>query len=101
MLSAAKHLLLVLHETLPAASPPVPCQRSTRNLYCASLSGTTESLPCRSSGESPNSLLALISANVVGFSFLPARIVTRGFLGSPLSTDTTVAVPVVRFSSPV
>src|SRR5690242_18871067 len=126
MLSGAKHLLLVLHETLPATSQRVrarhhvycrdvtcyvsqplrtrlraPSQRSVRNLYCASLSGTTESLPCRKSGESPKSLWALISASVVGFSFLPARIVTRGFLGSPLSTDTTVAVPVVRFSSPV
>src|SRR6185312_17240940 len=76
-------------------------QRSARNLYCASLSGTTESLPWRSRGESPKSLLALISASAVGFSFLPARIVTRGFLGSWLSTETTSAVPTVRRSSPV
>src|SRR5579862_1784777 len=70
--------------------------------YCSLLRGTTESLPWRSSGEFANNLLALISARVTGVaSGLPALILTLGTLGSVASTDSTVAVPTARFSSPV
>src|SRR5579864_1295291 len=70
--------------------------------YCSLPRGTTESLPWRSSGEFANNLLALISARVTGVaSGLPALILTLGTLGSVASTDSTVAVPTARFSSPV
>jgi len=43
-----------------------PNHSPARNLYCPAFSGTTLSLPCRTSGESANSLLALTSASVTG-----------------------------------
>src|ERR1700682_4225880 len=65
-----------------------------RNLCCSLLSGTTLSLPCRTRGESANSLLAFTSASVTGLpSGFPALIFTCGFLGSAASTETTLAVP--------
>src|ERR1700730_17095547 len=70
--------------------------------YCSSVKGTTESLPCRTSGESANSLFALICARVTGLeSALPALMVTSGFWGSVALTDTTEAVPTALFSSAV
>src|SRR5262250_2302282 len=41
-------------------------QSPVRNLYCGAVRGTTESLPSRTSAESANSLLFLISARVTG-----------------------------------
>src|ERR1700688_4878793 len=65
-----------------------------RILYCAEVSGTTESRPCRTSGESSNSESAFISAKETRrLTGGPALIVITGFLGSSLFTDTTVAVP--------
>src|SRR5882672_72697 len=73
-----------------------------KNPYCAAVSGTTLSLPCRTKGESANSLLALTSASVTGlFNAAPALILTCGFFGSEASTETTVAVPTALLWSPV
>src|ERR1700732_4243691 len=73
-----------------------------RNLNCASVSGTTLSLPCRASGDSVNNLFDLASARVTGFGFaLPTLIFTCGFFASDASTETTAAVPTALFSSPV
>src|ERR1700675_2303030 len=78
------------------------CHLSVSSLYCASVRGTTLNRPCRTRGESANSLFAFISASVTGLaSGLPTLIFTCGFLGSTASTDTTVAVPTALFSSPV
>src|SRR5215813_6439757 len=72
------------------------------HLYCAALSGTTDSRPCRTSGESANNFCCLISASVFGEAIaFPALIFTSGVFGSPSSTDTTDAVPTAVFSSPV
>src|SRR4051812_8902812 len=68
---------------------------------CASVSGTTERRPWRTSGESLKSLLALMVASVTAATGLPALISTRGFFASLASTPTTVAVPATDFSSPV
>src|SRR5437763_8102824 len=66
----------------------------TMNLCCAAFSGTTESRPWWTSGESLNAVLALISASVTGFlSGAPALILTAGVFGSVASTETTVADP--------
>src|SRR5579863_5033577 len=66
--STAEHETVHLFET--SRHSPV------KNLYCSLLSGTTLSLPCRTSGESANSLLALTSASVTG---LPDRFPTLIF----------------------
>ena len=81
---------------------PAPISYSVKNLYCASFNGTTDNRPCRTSGESPNRLSALISARLtVLLSFFPASIFTCGGLPSGTSTDRTAAVPTALFSSPV
>src|ERR1700730_2009675 len=73
-----------------------------RILYCAEVRGTTESRPCRTSGESSNSESAFICPRETGcFIGGPALIVMMGFLGSSLFTDTTVAVPTALLMSPV
>src|SRR5712664_3050825 len=72
-----------------------------RALYCALVSGTTESLPWRTSGESAKSGLDLIWASDAGFGrALPALIFTCGLLGFAASTETTVAVPTAVLWSP-
>src|SRR5271157_4250574 len=71
-------------------------------LYCAFVSGTTDSRPIFTSGESANSLLALICSSDTGLArALPTLIFTTGFLGSAASTDTTVAVPTATLRPPV
>ena len=70
--------------------------RRTSARYCASVRGTTDNRPCRTSGESLKAGFALISASVVGAISVPALIFTL----LP-STLTTVAVPTVCFSLPV
>src|ERR1700692_1469581 len=73
-----------------------------RILYCAEVSGTTESRPWRTSGESSNSESAFICARETGrFIGGPALIVIMGFFGSSSFTDSTVAVPTALFTSPV
>src|ERR1700751_5028939 len=62
-------------------------------LYCASVNGTTESHPWRTSGDIANSGSDLICASVPGFaSAFPALISTAGFFGFDPSTDSTEAV---------
>src|ERR1700722_10208937 len=85
-----------------AADSRLDVQRSVRNLYCPGVSGTTESLPCRTSGESAKSLFALISPSVMGLARdFPASISTAGFLGSERSTERSEAVPTALLRSPV
>src|ERR1700731_4137907 len=73
-----------------------------RNLYWALVNGTTESRPWRTSGESANSEVDFICARDTGLGRgLPALILTWGLLGSEASAETTVAVPMALFSSPV
>jgi len=73
-----------------------------RALYCAEVSGTTESLPSRTRGDSANSLLALICASVHGFAIgVPALILTIGTFGLDASAEITVAVPTALFRFPV
>src|SRR6266536_1650846 len=51
----------------------------TSALYCSSLSGTTESLPCRTSGDPVNNALCLMSASAAGLPMgLPAEMVIGG-----------------------
>src|SRR5207248_2482920 len=77
-------------------------QAPVRALYCALFRGTTESLPCRTSGESENREFDLISARETGLlKALPALILTAGFLGFEVLTETTVAVPTVLLRSAV
>ena len=64
--------------------------------------GTTESLPCRTRGESANRELALICSSDTGTArVFPALILTAGFLGSEMSTETTDAVPTALLRAPV
>src|SRR6266436_9707520 len=73
-----------------------------KNLYWAPVSGTTESRPIRTRGESLKSLLDLISPKVTGLAIgFPALISTEGFLRSAASTETTEAVPTALLWSPV
>src|SRR5262249_49400704 len=77
-------------------------QSPVRNASCCLVSGTTERRPWRTRGESANSLFALMAASVTeSLSGAPTLILTAGFFGSDVSTETTVAVPTALFSSPV
>src|SRR5579864_3124937 len=83
-------------------SPHQDDQEPTKNSYCLSSNGTTLNLPCRTKGDSANSLFALTSASVTGLpNALPTLIFTRGFFASEPSTETTVAIPTALFTSPV
>ena len=77
-------------------------QEPMSTLYWALVSGTTESLPWRTRGESANSGLDLIWASDMGLErALPALILTWGPLGLEASTETTAAVPTAVLWSPV
>ncbi len=77
-------------------------QEPVSTLYWALVSGTTESLPWRTRGESANSGLDLIWASDMGLGrALPALIFTWGPLGLEASTETTAAVPTAVLWSPV
>ena len=59
-------------------------------MYWAAVKGTTDSLPCRTRGESAKIGSALICASDTGFaSAFPALIFTAGVLGFDASTETT------------
>src|SRR6185437_4844219 len=76
--------------------------RPVSQSYCSLLNGTTESRPCRTSGESSNRSLVFTSFSVTGCEIsFPALMRTLGTLGSVASTDSTAAVPTALFSSPV
>src|SRR3974390_1408850 len=71
-------------------------------LYCGFVRGTTDNRPILTSGDSANSLLALICSSETGrASAVPTLIFTTGFLGSAASTETTDAVPTARLLPPV
>src|SRR5260370_26761875 len=74
----------------------------TNHSHCSSVSGTTESRPIFTSGESANSASASIAPSVLSVLHrLPTLTLTTGTFGSLASTLVTVPVPTAERSSPV